>query len=279
MANTWLLHVMVAALLCSVLPARSQTPLPEGPGKPLVETLCVQCHELSTVTRAGYSEQGWGNNLQMMINVGAALPADQVDVVTRYLAQHFPEKPKPDAVVMPGSVQVSIQEWTVPTPGSRPHDPLVAPDGSLWYTGQFANVLGRLDPHTGTIKEFPLKTPNAGPHGLVADKDGNIWYTSNFKAHIGKLNPKTGDVTEYPMPDPAARDPHTPIFDHQSTLWFTVQGGNMVGRLLPQTGEVTLVPSPTPKSRPYGMMVNSQGIPFFVEFGSHKIARSIYRSL
>jgi virginiamycin B lyase len=35
---------------------------------------------------------------------------------------------------------------------------------------------------------------------------------------------------------------------------------------------VTLVASPTPKSRPYGLVVNSKGIPFFVEFGSHKIA-------
>ena len=31
--------------------------------------------------------------------------------------------------------------------------------------------------------------------------------------------------------------------------------------------------SPTPRSRPYGIVVNSQGIPFFVEFGSNKIAR------
>src|SRR2546430_17550703 len=46
----------------------------------------------------------------------------------------------------------------------------------------------------------------------------------------------------------------------------------MVGRLNPQTGEVKLVNSPTPKSRPYGMVVNSKGTPFFVEFGTHKIA-------
>ena len=46
----------------------------------------------------------------------------------------------------------------------------------------------------------------------------------------------------------------------------------MIGRLIPQTGEVKLVTSPTPKSRPYGMVVNSKGIPFLVEFGSNKIA-------
>jgi cytochrome c553 len=51
MAHKALLPLIVAAFLGSILPARSQTPLPEGPGKQLVETSCVQCHELSSVTR------------------------------------------------------------------------------------------------------------------------------------------------------------------------------------------------------------------------------------
>jgi virginiamycin B lyase len=124
------------------------------------------------------------------------------------------------------------------------------------------------------MKEYRL-TPRAGPHGLTADKDGNIWYTGNLNSRIGKLNPKTGELTEYSMPNPAARDPHTPIFDQKGTLWFTVQGANVVGRLIPQTGEVKLVTSPTPKSRPYGMGVNSKGIPFLVEFGTNKSPASI----
>jgi streptogramin lyase len=74
-----------------------------------------------------------------------------------------------------GMLNVQIHEYEVPTPKSRPHDPALAPDGSLWYTGQGANKLGRLDPKTGEFKEYSLKTPNSGPHGLVADKDGNIW--------------------------------------------------------------------------------------------------------
>ncbi len=47
-----------------------------------------------------------------------------------------------------GMLNVQIQEYEVPTPMSRPHDAL-APDGSLWYTGQGANKLGRIDPKTG----------------------------------------------------------------------------------------------------------------------------------
>jgi len=129
---------------------------------------------------------------------------------------------------------VSIREFDVPTPRSRPHDPAVAPDGSLWYTGQMANKLGRLDPVTGKITELPLRIPDSGPHGLVADPHGNIWFTANFKAYIGKLDPKTGKVTEYHMPDPHAEDPHTPVFDQQGILCFTTQESNMVVGLIPR---------------------------------------------
>ncbi|HEY6969253.1 MAG TPA: lyase [Candidatus Angelobacter sp.] len=169
------------------------------------------------------------------------------------------------------TANVSIKEFDVPTPNSRPHDPALAPDGSLWYTGQMADKLGRLDPKTGTIKEFPLKTPRSGAHGLVADRDGNIWFTAIFKHYIGKLNPKTGEVTEYPMPDPQA-DPHTPVLDQQGNLWFTTEQGNFVGRLDTHSGEVKLKQVATPHAIPYGIVVTSKGVPIFCEFGSNKLA-------
>jgi len=167
---------------------------------------------------------------------------------------------------------VLIKEWDVPTPNSRPHDPAVAPDGSLWYTGMRSNTIGRLDPATGKIKEYQLKTSDSGPHGLVVDKEGNIWFTANYKSYIGKLNPHTGEVQEYPMPDPTAKGPHTPAFDHKGVLWFTVEEGNFVGRLDPLSGKIKLKQPPTPNSVPYGIAINSRGIPFFCEFGTNKLA-------
>src|SRR5436309_2360043 len=111
------------------------------------------------------------------------------------------------ATVLGAGSKVAIREWDVPTPHSRPHDPAVAPDGSLWYTGQVANKLGRLDPNTGQIKEYPLQTPDSGAHGLVADTAGNIWFTAIAKGYIGKLDPKSGEVTEYHMPNGRDADP------------------------------------------------------------------------
>jgi virginiamycin B lyase len=260
--------VLTAALLCSSLPAMGQQ-LPAGPGKELAEANCNSCHTLLSRVGSGYTANGWNTVLRMMVNQGAPLPADQIEPLKAYLIKGFPEKGKPDGVVIPGSAEVSFQKWQVPTPGSRPHDPLAAKDGSLWYTGQLANVLGRLDPANGKFTEFQLKTPHSGPHGLQEDTDGNIWYTGNTGSLIGKLDPKTGAVTEYPTPEQG--DPHTLIFDRNGILWFTMQNLNRIGRLDPKTGEIKLLTPPTAGARPYGMALNSKGTIFFVEFGSNKV--------
>src|SRR4051812_43454071 len=186
--------VLTAVLLCAGLPAIGQQ-LPDGPGKELAEASCNSCHTLLSRVGSGYTENGWKTVLRMMVNQGVELPADQIEPLREYLTRSFPEKGKPDGVVIPGPAEVSFQNWQVPTPGSRPHDPLATKDGSLWYTGQLANVLGRLDPATGKFTEFQLKTPHSGPHGLQEDRDGNIWYTGNTGSLIGKLDPKTGAVT------------------------------------------------------------------------------------
>jgi len=264
------LFLIANALLCSALPAWGEE-LPEGKGKEMVAASCTSCHTFSSRVGAGYTARGWHTVMRMMLNQGVPIPPDQLGTMTEYLIKNFPEKLKPAGVVVPGPAKVSMKSWQVPTPGSRPHDPLAARDGSLWYTGQMANVLGRIDRRTGKIREYPLKTPHSGPHGLDEDERGNIWYTGNTGALIGKLDPKTGTVTEYNLPDPNAQDPHTLIFDRSGILWFTVQNANRIGRLDPKTGQIQLLTPPSPKSRPYGMAVNSKGAVFFVEFGTNKV--------
>jgi virginiamycin B lyase len=276
MSTKSLLPACVAALLCATLPAHGQqTPpsLPDGPGKEPVATLCSGCHGLARVMSSGYPQAYWHTAVRMMINFGVPIPPDQINLITDYLAANFPEKPKPDANIIPGPAKIAIREWQVPIPGSRPHDPLATRDGAIWYTGQMTNRLGRVDPKSGQVKEFPLKTPATGPHGLVEDKDGNIFFTGNHQALVGKLDPKTGNVTEYRMPDPNAKDPHSLAFAQDGMLFFTLQQSNMIGRLDPKTGEIKLVTSPTPRARPYGILVNSKGVPHVVMFGTNKISR------
>ena len=162
-----------AALMFSGAALAQQTgqAFPEGPGKSTVVAICGSCHDIGRLT-AGYTPEGWHTVIRMMQSFGAPIPPDQVATITDYLIDSFPEKPRPPAVLINNSTEASIKQWPVATPGSRPHDPLAGRDGSFWYSGQLANVLGRLDPATGQIKEYQLN-PMTGPHGLK-EKDGNI---------------------------------------------------------------------------------------------------------
>ena len=175
-------------------------------------------------------------------------------------------------VAGPPGVEVTFTEWQTPSQPPFPHDPAYkASDGSVWYTGQRANVIGRLDPQTGTFHEWSLPTPNSGPHGLTVDAKGHIWYTGNSAALIGELNPETGAIREYKMPDPRATDPHTPVFGANGKLYFTVQNSNFIGQLDPATGMITLVQPPTANAVPYGIARASTEHLFFDEFNSNRI--------
>jgi len=98
-----------------------------------------------------------------------------------------------------------------------------------------------------------------------------------WKGYIGKLDPKSGEVTAYQMPDEKAEDPHTAVFDARGILWFTVQVGSMVGRLDPRTGKIDLKAVQGQRPLPYGIAINSKGVPFFCEFGTNKWPKSIRR--
>jgi virginiamycin B lyase len=245
-----------------------QIQLPDGAGRDMVQSMCIACHQLNVIAgAAGYDRKGWRDLVTTMV----ALPDPQLDTVATYLATNFPEKPGRRPTLVAGDTTVTIKEWIAPTLGQRPRDPLQTPDGTIWWAGMFASIIGRLNPATGEMREYKLAS-DARPHSIINDQAGNIWFTGNGNGTVGRVDPRTGEIKVYPMPDPAARDPHTPIFDGKGTLWFTLQGSNMVGRLLPSTGEIKLITMPTPNARPYGIIVNSQGVPWVGYNGSNKLA-------
>ena len=269
-------HVLALLTVCAaVVPAQAQYTAkewPEGPMKQRFTEVCGMCHDINRI-RVGYTPKGWVEVVRMMQNFDTPVPPEEWAAMQDYLIKSFPERARPAAVIVDGPAKVNIRLWDVPTQGSRPHDPLATKDGSIWWTGQLTNKLGRIDPKTNTIREYTLKTPHSGPHGLAEDKNGNIWFTGNHMSAIGKLDPKTGITTEYKMPDPKAKDPHTINIAQDGTVWFTVQQGNFVGKVDPKSGEVKLVTPPTERSRPYGLVINGRGEPWYVPFGTNKIAK------
>jgi virginiamycin B lyase len=237
-------------------------PFPDGPGKELLLDVCSTCHSPATITRsAGYnSPQRWREVFSTMVS----LPDAQADTIANYLAEHFPEDPSRRPTLVDGDTRIEIIEWTVPTLGQRSRDPIEAPDGSIWWTGMWASLTGRLDPDTGFMEEFHLP-PDARPHSIVPDAEGNIWYTGNSNGTIGMLDPDTGLITEY---ETEAGDPHTATFHPNGKLYFTSQRAAMLGRLDPATGELDEI---NVEPRPYGIKVDQLGTVWVAFNGTNKL--------
>ncbi|HSG46376.1 MAG TPA: hypothetical protein VLA43_01055 [Longimicrobiales bacterium] len=178
----------------------------------------------------------------------------------------------------------TLREWEVPYPESRPRDPMVAPDGRVWFCGQAGAYIAVLDPGTGEFRRYD--TGGVRPHNLIIDDQGMVWYAGNAASqgaearHIGRLDPATGEIEKFWMPDDRARDPHTLVFDSRGDIWFTVQGGNFIGKLWTGTGEIRLVESVPGRagsrgaasSRPYGIVVDSRDRPWVALFNTNHIA-------
>lgn len=64
-------------------------PLPEGKGKGLVESMCLSCHGLDTVTQTKRTSEEWQTVVDEMVSNGAPLLPREVETVVQYLAEHF----------------------------------------------------------------------------------------------------------------------------------------------------------------------------------------------
>ncbi len=261
MARTVPALLLLLTLSCL---ATAQSGLPEGAGRDLVLAHCTSCHGTAQIERsAGFgSAAEWQGLLSTMIK----LPRAQSETIAAYLAEHFPEDASMRPTLVAGDTQIDIIEWMVPTLGQRSRDPVEAKDGSIWWTGMWASLAGRLDPKTGEMEEF-LLPPAARPHTVVPADDGSIWYTGNSNATIGRLDPETGLVTEFKT---KARDPHSATFHPNGNLYFTAQGAGMLGRVNPLSGEVTEIDT---EPRPYGIQVAPDGMVWVAYNGINKLGR------
>src|SRR5688572_19502966 len=144
--------IVASSLLCAafvdVENARGQA-LPDGPAKQVVEGVCTACHPVNQITgSSGYTAAGWREIVGTMIDLSASPAREEI---VQYLAANFPPNDKRAAKLVAGSAKVSFKEWQVPTLGQRSRDPVQVADGSIWWAGQWGNVIGRIDPATGSM--------------------------------------------------------------------------------------------------------------------------------
>ena len=194
MNKNFLLGLLILTTFCFAVSAQAPAgqaaqSLPAGDAKAIVETACTTCHAATMITNTGHTPEDWKLLVERMVSAGADVPQNQMAMVTDYLSKNFPERNVPKAVLVPGAVKVTFKEWKAPTVGSRPHDPLATHDGYLWYSGQYANVLGRVDTKTDQIKEFRPTIARSGPHGRHSDIDRRHCSRSDFLADVRPVDP------------------------------------------------------------------------------------------
>lgn len=182
----------------------------------------------------------------------------------------FAQNPAPHGAAASAS-QFAPREFEVPYGAStRPRDPFADARGRVWFVGQNGNYVGRLDPKSGEFKRYEID-PGTNPHNLVVHQ-GMVWFTGNRNGRLVKLDPATGKLTTYMIPDSSVRDPHTITFDPKSGIaWFTAQNAGAVGRFDPGTGKFRLWKTGD-NTRPYGIVLDSKGRPWFDLFGINAIA-------
>ncbi len=184
-------------------------------------------------------------------------------LLTTLLAAPMVQAEKPEKAL---PALLEFKEWTVPWENTRPRDPYVSPDGTVWFVGQVGNYVARLNPETGKMKKFDI--PGAGPHTVVVSQEGIPWYAGNKDKHIGRMDPDSGEVTLFPMPD-GIKDPHTMGWTSHGNLWFTAQWSNYIGKLDTETGKVEKIALPRDNMRPYGLVVGPDDRPWIAFMGEN----------
>ncbi|MEX1010711.1 MAG: hypothetical protein WDZ29_01485 [Balneolaceae bacterium] len=165
----------------------------------------------------------------------------------------------------------SVEDWNVPFDERWSRDPYVAPDGSIYFVGQWTHYVGRFNPVTEEFREYELDD-GTGPHTVVVSSEGAVWFTSFSDDHIGSVDPESGEVVKYETEN-YLRGPHTIAFDRNENFWFTAYRGNGIGHFDVSTGEITGLEVPTPGGTPYGIVMSpDMAQPWFGYFGSNRIA-------
>lgn len=176
----------------------------------------------------------------------------QAETVAAYLAAHFPKNEQRAPTLVDGDFEIEIREWLVPTLGQRSRDPIEAPDGSIWWTGMWASIAGRLDPATGALDEIDTR---ARPYGIKVASDGRVWIAYNGTNALGSMDPDTMAVRYYEVPHEASRIRRLDL-SSDGQVWYVNSTRGRIGRLDPATGGIREWDSPSgPSSHPYALAV------------------------
>ncbi len=102
----------------ATVPAAKPVELPEGDGKPIATEYCQMCHKLTNLTKAHKDLDDWKDTIHTMMDRGAAIPDDKVDVLAAYLFKNFGPKDAVPAAGAPAAAPAPAAASPAPAPDS-----------------------------------------------------------------------------------------------------------------------------------------------------------------
>jgi streptogramin lyase len=164
-----------------------------------------------------------------------------------------------------GYVEYPIQPcWGTPCSGSYtgtgPTDVAVALDGSIWFTNQLHNEVGRLDVSGGTFTNYSLPAIDAGlangqARAIAAAQDGTLWVAEYGGISSANANAIIRIVPSQPTPTAtvwhlgSAGYPYAVAPDTRGNVWFALGTSSLPGKIGRLAGVVGAAP---PTSTPPG---------------------------
>jgi len=252
--------------------------LPDSDKKREFIVNCTACHEigwerLTDTEGAARSKEGWAQVIEMMraIDEYELIPPDfDDDEYAAWLAESFsPENMSsfaPSEWELTDAVRTArITEYDLPKDDSLPHDLVLGPDGRLWITAFFYDLIWALDPKTGAYQTYQVKPAGESAWGqtraLKCDGQGILWIILGGTHQLVRLDPETGDIQSVDIGMYA----HSLDIDSQGRIWFNdyFSKQERIGFYDPETGEVAGIDVPSAGLTeaqglplPYGLQVN-----------------------
>ena len=164
-------------------------------------------------------------------------------------------------------------------PGAGPHNLLVDNQGFVWYAGNRAAHIGKLNPVTDHITKYAMPNDSAGdPHTLVFGQPNEIWFTVQQGNYVGKLQMDTGRVLLTPLFTQNTR-PYGIVVDATHQPWFTEFGTNKLGTIDSKTNFSREISLPRKPTRPRRLAITSDQAIWYVDYAEGYLGKVLPTTL
>jgi virginiamycin B lyase len=126
-------------------------------------------------------------------------------------------------------------------------------DGSVWFSIDLSDVIGRL--RDGRIEFLPTGIKAIEPIGLAAAPDGSAWFTDNAAHSISRVA-VSGEVTRIPLDTPSVRLGRLAVGGN-GAVWFAEETGYSISEI--RDGTLIRHYYDSPRGGPYGVAVAPDG--------------------